>query len=193
MGILQVVNAQCGTTVTRLSDLFNDATTRALSIAEINSAGNLHRYLARCPGLRYSEYDSRSPQVPSEDLMKLTYANSTFDVVITSDTLEHVCDIDQSLRETYRILKVGGTHVLSVPIVWDRPTRKRASIVNGQLQHLLPPSYHGSPVKGQPDFLVFYEFGSDFLSFCENAGFKVEVIKDSENPALVTFLAHRLN
>ena len=34
-------------------------------------AGNLHRYLRRCPGLRYSEFGSQQAGVPHEDLMQL--------------------------------------------------------------------------------------------------------------------------
>ena len=189
--ILRVVNGRSGSRATRLSALFRDARARTLSIAEINSAGNLHRYLARCPGLRYSEYGSRNPSVPSEDLLDLTYSDSSFDVVITSDTLEHVSDINRALRETYRILKVGGTHVFSVPVVWDRPTRQRAAVSNGQVEYLLPPSYHGAPSEGKSDFLVFYEFGSDFVETCAEVGFEAELLKDRANPALVTFLARR--
>ena len=71
--IVAAVNAGAHTSATHLSALFRDRRARALSIAEINSAGNLHRYLGRCPGLRHSEYGSRAPGVPSEDLMRLSY------------------------------------------------------------------------------------------------------------------------
>ena len=68
-------------------------------------------------GLCFSEFGSTSPAVPSQDLMQLTYADASFDMVITSDTLEHVPDIDRALRETLRILKPGGMHEFSVPVV----------------------------------------------------------------------------
>ena len=133
----------CGSSATRLAALFRDPRARALAIAEINSAGNLHRYLARCTGLRFSEFGSTAPGVPSQDLMQLTYADASFDLVITSDTLEHVPDIDRALRETCRVLRRGGLHVFSVPVVWDRPTRQRATLNDDVLVHLLPPSHHG--------------------------------------------------
>jgi SAM-dependent methyltransferase len=189
--ILAAANARSGSGAKRLSDLFKDSRARRLAIAEINSAGNLHRYLARCPGLRFSEFGSSSPLVPSEDLTALSYADASFDLVITSDTLEHVPDIDRALRETLRVLRPGGAHVFSVPVVWDRATRQRATIEGGVLKHLLPPSHHGAPAEGKSDFLVFYEFGADFVDRCRGAGFEVELLRDSQNPALVTFIARR--
>lgn len=189
--VLRAANARCGSKAPRLNTLFRDPKARDLSIAEINSAGNLHRYLVRCARLRHSEYASQSPTVPSEDLLNLSYADFSFDLVITSDTLEHVSDIEKSLRETYRVLKSGGTHVFSVPIVWDRTTRQRATLTNGQVKHLLPPSYHGSSGEGKTDFLVFYEFGADIVQKCEAVGFRVELLTDTDNPALVTLLAQR--
>ena len=48
--IVSAVNAATGTQAPHLAALFRQPRARALAIAEINSAGNLHRYLARCPG-----------------------------------------------------------------------------------------------------------------------------------------------
>ena len=188
--IVDAVNAAAGTHATHLAALFRDARARALAIAEINSAGNLHRYLARCPGLRHSEYGSST--LPSEDLMALTYADASFDLVVTSDTLEHVPDVQAALGEIRRVLKPGGTHVFSVPVVADRPTRRRAVLgADGGLQHLLPPSYHGAPKDDKHDFLVFHEFGADFEDLCVDAGFDLRALRDARNPALVTYLARR--
>ncbi len=189
--IVTAANRLSGSSASRRSTLFRDPKARALSIAEINSAGNLHRHLRRCPGLRFSEFGSTQQGVPSEDLMRLTYADASFDIVITSDTLEHVPNIGPALRETCRVLKPGGMHVFTVPIIWDRPTRQRATIQGGALTHLLPPSYHGVAQEGKTDFLVFNEFGADFVDLCTAAGLDVELMQDAVNPALVTFMARR--
>ncbi len=189
--IVQVVATKHGTRATSLRALVRERRAKALAIAEINLAGSLHRHLARCPGLRHSEYGSRDPKVPSEDLTRLSYADASFDLVITSDTLEHVPDIDQALRETWRVLKPGGTHVFSVPVIWDRPTRQRALLQGGELMHLLPPSHHGAAGQNKGDFLVFHEFGADFPDRCTAAGFGLRLLRDASNPALVTFIAQR--
>ncbi|MCU0774533.1 MAG: class I SAM-dependent methyltransferase [Ideonella sp.] len=188
-GIVEAANARAGTHARHLAELFRDPRARALSIAEINSAGNLHRYLRRCPGLRHSEYGSRDPAVPSEDLGQLSYPDGSFDLAVTSDVLEHVPDLDQALRETRRILRPGGCHVFSVPMVEDRPTRQRARLEGGTIRHLLPPSHHGAPTTGSDDFLVFWELGGDFPDRVRAAGFDLELRRDPHNPAVQTFLA----
>jgi SAM-dependent methyltransferase len=179
---------------TCLSNLFEDPRVQALRIAEINSAGTLHQFLSKCPNLRYSEYGGTSPGIPSESLMHLSYADSSFDLVVTSETLEHVPDIDVALSEVRRVLKPGGTHIFTVPVVWERAkTRQRAYIQNGTLVHALPPSYHGSRPEKETngDYLVFYEFGVDFVERCRGAEFDIRVVRDKENPALAVFIARK--
>ncbi len=189
--IVSVANAKTGGHARRLNQVFRSPEAQALDIAEINSAGNLHRHLARCHGLKYSEFGSTLPSMPSQDLTALSYADASFDVVITSDTLEHVPDVDRALREIHRVLRRGGTHVFSVPVVWDRATRQRATLEHGTITHHLPPSYHGVSAEGKSDFLVFNEFGGDFVARCENAGFELTLMRDAHNPALVTFIARK--
>ena len=177
---------------TCLDALLHDPQLAELEVAEINSAGSLHQFLKKFKRLKYSEFGSTDPEVPSENLMRLSYADATFDLVITSETLEHVPDIDVALKEIYRILKPGGLHLFTVPIVWNRAkTRQRAAIEDGKLVHHLPPSYHGAPKANATDFLVFYEFGSDFVERCHRAEFEVDVIRSNKNPALVSFITSR--
>ena len=190
--IVEQMNARLGTASKTLVELCNDPICQAQMIAEINSAGNLHSFLNQAKGLRYSEYGSLDPNIPSEDLLNLTYADASFDLVVNSDVLEHVPDVERALSEIYRILKPGGLYIFTVPVVWVQPkTRQRAEIRHGQLEHKLSPSYHGSELEGKSDFLVFYEFGRDFTQTCENVGFAVRVEKDARNPAVATFVAER--
>lgn len=185
------MNRLAGSSAPHLRAACRDARVHRLAIAEINSAGNLHKQLARCPGLRYSEYGSTDPAVPAEDLTRLSYADASFDIATTSDTMEHVPDVDTALREVRRILRPGGAYVFSIPVVWDRQTRRRAELQDGKLVHLLPPSHHGAPGDGRHDMLVFHEFGADVVDRCRVAGFELELRKSADNPALVTFVARR--
>ncbi len=150
-------------------------------VAEINSCGVLHEILKTMPDLSYSEYASMNPDVRSEDLQKLTYKTNSFDVVLTSDTLEHVPDVDAALREIYRVLKPGGAHIFTVPLRLDvTKTRQRVKLnkETGEMKQLLAPSFHGS---GEPDYLVQNEFGFDFIERVERAGFYVRL--SCQNPA----------
>lgn len=190
--LLSDLSKHAGMTASALKHLPALPAARTLRIAEINAAGQLHPFLRALPGLRYSEYGSTDPAVPSQDLMALTYADASFDLVVTSDVLEHVPDFQQALSEIRRVLVPGGRHVFSVPIVWNQgKTRRRAEIDKGQVKHHLPPSHHGSEHANKDDFLVFNEFGADFVPMCEAIGFTVTVIRDQRNPSLVTLSALR--
>ena len=187
--IVAEVNRGHGSQARCLRSLFRDPRARSLAVAEINSAGNLHPALAECPGLRYSEFGRSQPGAEVQDLMALSYADASFDLVVTSDTLEHVPDVDRALAEIRRVLRPGGAHVFTTPMLTDRPTRQRARIEQGQIVHLLPPSHHGGP--DALDFLVFNEFGADFPDRVTSAGFELELWRDASNPALAAFTARR--
>jgi SAM-dependent methyltransferase len=176
-----------------LSELCRDPAFRSLAIAEINQCASLHEWLVDHPGLRYSEYGSTDPEVPSEDTMDLSYADGSFDLVLTSDTLEHVPDLGRSLAEIRRVLRPGGRHVFTIPVIWDRQETKRRAIVEyGKIVHLLPPCYHGGSLNPE-DCLAFYEYGSEVLDEVRAAGFEVNLFTAPKNPALRTIVSRRLD
>lgn len=160
-----------------------------LAIAEINRIGGLHEALAPLPGHIYSEYGSLDPAVPSEDLLALSYADASLDLVLTSDTLEHVPDFERALSEIHRVLRPDGAHLFTIPVIWDRPrTRVRARMHDGEIEHLLPPSYHGISDPPPPTCLVFHEFGADVVERIEATGCRLRLIHDDRNPALAVFV-----
>ena len=68
------------------------------------------------------------------DADKLPFGNNIFDKVVISEVIEHVEDQERVLSEIYRVLKPGGTMVLTTcnidyPFLWDP--------INWILQHLL--------------------------------------------------------
>ena len=46
------------------------------------------------------------------------YANSSFDVVLCSQVLEHSFSPDQLLNEVFRVLRPGGVLLLTIPFLW---------------------------------------------------------------------------
>jgi SAM-dependent methyltransferase len=128
---------------------------------EINDAGTLSPLLGRLPRHLRAAY-------PAVDMMAMPYGAGLFDLVVHSDTLEHVADPLQALSECRRVLKSGGALCMTVPIVVGRLTRSRAG---------LPPSYHGFASNAQPDLLVHSEFGADAWTSPIRAGFsRVEMV-----------------
>lgn len=156
-------------------ELVADKEFNKLEIAEINSCGKLHQFLGLIKNLKYSEFGSKDPAIPSENLEKLSYKSNSLDLILSSDTFEHVPDFRKSTQEIYRVLKPGGMHIFTIPVIWKRATIQRAELTsNGKTKHHKEPSYHG---EGQPDYLVFSEFGHDIVSTLELEKFTVELYK----------------
>ncbi len=153
---------------------------RRLRVAEFNVIEGLHDVLLALPGLAYSEYQegvepgSMVDQVRCENLTRLTYPDESFDLVLTSETLEHVPDLDAALREIRRILVPGGRHIFTVPVLPGVPkTYARADLMpDGTIVARGPMIHHPGGDHGYP---VFTEFGADLPDLLKKAGFETTV------------------
>ena len=176
-----------------VKDLVKNNSLEDLRIAEINSCGALHRYIKAIPRLYYSEFSPDETNVRRENLMSLTYPDETFDVVLHSDTLEHVPNAEKAMSEIWRVLKKGGVSIFSVPIIRDgRRTLTRATQTDkGEIKHHKPASYHGGCMQQTNQYLVFSEFGDDFTAIIQKQGFKVNMAESDQNKAAVTFIVEK--
>lgn len=149
--------------------------TEALSPIYQNLAG-------RFPLLRSSEYfpdkafgevvQTHREPVRNEDVTCLSFADASFDIVLSFDVLEHVPDYRSALKEFYRVLDTGGQLVLSVPFSDKHETLVRATMDDkGQVTHLVEPCYHGDPLSDE-GVLSFYDFGMELLDDMHAAGFQ---------------------
>lgn len=133
-----------------------------LRILEINRAGQLTSWLDRIDGHLLVEH-------PDVDMQQLSFPDGGWDLVVHSDTLEHVDDPVTALAECRRILAPGGALCFTIPIIGGRLTRRRDG---------LPPSHHGS--ESDPAYLVVTEYGADFWTQVLDAGFttlRVDVLQ----------------
>lgn len=178
--LLDLYPAETGRRAASVSEWVEDRAVRTLEIAEINRVDGLHAALARLPRLAYSDFEPGRPPgstvdgVRSEDLTGLTYPDARFDLVITSESLEHVPDLTSALAEIHRVLKSGGRHVFTIPMLPGAPktfARSRARD-DGSIEHLHTSIHHPGGDVGYP---VFTEFGADFPDLLKRAGFDVEV------------------
>ncbi len=106
-----------------------------------------------------------------EDLEALSFPSRSFDVIACNDVLEHVDQPDRAIGELARVMRPGGTLLLTVPFFPDRDESvTRARIEDGRVRHHLEPVYHGNPVSRKGS-LVFTDFGWDLLDRFRRAGF----------------------
>jgi hypothetical protein len=99
-----------------------------------------------------------------------TFEPASLDVVVSQDVFEHVLDWSAGMRSVARVLRPGGIHVWTTPRQRTLPcTQLRARLVNGQLEHIAPPEYHGNPVADGS--LVTVDWGMDLETLvCEVSG-----------------------
>ena len=149
---------------------------RSLRIAEINRIDGLHEVLSGLPEFTYSDFNPEggTENVRSEDLTRLTYPDAAFDLVLTSESLEHVPDLGRALFEIHRVLAPGGRHIFTVPLLPGIPHTFPRSVLHpdGSIRHLKPEIRHPGGDVGYP---VFTEFGADLDEILTKAGFEVEM------------------
>lgn len=143
-----------------------------LRVLEVNPAGDLTQFLRPLAGHVLTEY-------PDVDMQALPYADATFDLVVHSDTLEHVPDPVRALSECRRVLAPGGATVFTIPVIVGRMSRSRTG---------LPPSYHlgGEQLE---HVRVHTEFGADAWTYLMRAGFSEVRVYSLEYPAGLAFAA----
>jgi SAM-dependent methyltransferase len=136
--------------------------------AEANSAlFNAMRSLIDPALLSFSEYfgpDYRSGEMvgttPHQDLQATSFAEAAFDLVLTSEVMEHVPDALIAEREIVRILKPGGVYCFTVPFL---PYHEQDMILAdlddmGAIRYYADPQYHGDPVRPEEGILVYRLF-----------------------------------
>lgn len=173
MALAQAIMSYCG-----YEGLFRDfvetAHARSLRVLEINEAAALTPFLRSLPHHELIQY-------PNCDMMNLASTDSAWDLVIHSDTLEHIQHPVRGLSECRRVLKPGGACAFTIPLIVDRMTISREG---------MPPSYHGSSAN-PGDCLVHTEYGADAWKHVLLAGFRECRISSVEHPAAHAFVAVR--
>ena len=128
---------------------------RELRVLEVNEAGTLHSVLSKLPKHRLAHF-------PELDLQNLDIEPGSVDLILHSDTLEHIEDPLRALSECRRVLGKDGICAFTVPALANRLTQSRKGRAD---------SFHGMPGTTDPGLLVHWEFGADIWKVVLQAGF----------------------
>lgn len=117
--------------------------------------------------------------VRNEDLTRLTFPDNSFDIVLTSDVMEHLYDFELAFAEISRVLKPGGLHVFTIPNDYPFPdlTERRVERRAGEEVPIKPARYHNSGDGSQ--CLVYTDFGRDIVDLIDAYGTQTRVIRRS--------------
>ncbi|ARE81809.1 hypothetical protein ROSMUCSMR3_00303 [Roseovarius mucosus] len=115
--------------------------------------------------------------VRNENLTKLTFDEDSFDLIITSDVMEHLPDVESAFAETLRVLRPGGIHVFTIPNDYPFPdrTEPRVRVEEGAEVHLKPERYHnaGDGTK----CLVYTDYGADLADMIRSLGGRLTITR----------------
>jgi SAM-dependent methyltransferase len=182
---------------TTLAELTREPEFTGLDLWEPGVLGPFRDHFSAMPGYVVSDFwpdvrpgDARDG-VRCEDLMALSFASESFDVVVTSDIFEHIRRPFVAFAEVHRVLRPGGRHVFSVPIPdpWFDATVERVDTSGDEDVVLLEPKYHLGPHGSH--HIVYNNFGRDLVDRLAGLGFDTDVLRTGvpsrEKRLLVTF------
>jgi SAM-dependent methyltransferase len=164
------------------------------AVLHLNQVNGLSRHLRNAGRLVETFFNaaqapgSLNQGLVNQDLTRLTFPDDSFDLVIHSETVEHIHDFTRALEEARRVLKPGGYHLYTVPLIHRRRTRRRILMEeDGTERQLLPLSTHGS----EGEFPVVWEFGGDFLRQRKPRLFRIFYDNYFRNKTLFTVAEHK--
>jgi SAM-dependent methyltransferase len=153
----------------------------AVYLAE--QGGPLHEALRHATTFVASEYMdplAKSGDVINgvlhQDLQEMSFPDNSFDLVVTTEVLEHVPDPYRAHTEILRVLRPGGRHVFTVPYNEERLDDDVRAVLDedGQVRHLAEPQYHSDPLRPE-GVLVFTIFGTGMADRLRALGYQATV------------------
>ena len=193
-GVLRSVRTLTGVTADSISELASGVATKHLSIYDTQAPFYFEKYAYPLPDMM-----SRSPRlevrtslyrpdrtfganlgknITNQNLEALTFPDDAFDIVITSDVMEHIRLDDRAHGEVARVLKPGGIYLFTVPHFRDRrETLKRVKIVDPEDPKkdcfVMEREYHGDANSAEGRALSYRTYGTDLDFALSELGFEV--------------------
>jgi SAM-dependent methyltransferase len=180
-GLLRVVSQRLGRPVATIREAVA-ADMADLRILDSDALSPISALARSLPGYVISSFRPQRPfDVELEprhynvNLEQMGFPSAQFDLVLTSDVMEHVRDVDAAHAEIARVLVPGGVYVFTVP--YDPECAKQHLLVDThgrEDRFLVPPQYHGDPLSG--GILAYRVFGRALFDDLAALGFMVEFL-----------------
>jgi SAM-dependent methyltransferase len=158
---------------------------KLLIIYNTETTNPLHHQLKHYPGYVASEYleagnvsGETIDGILHQDLMATSFADHSIDLMISSDVFEHIPEPYKAFAEVHRILKPSGRHIFTVPFYQERYRDEIRTVLepNGTITYLLPPIYHGDPLRPE-GIIVYVIFSLEMLLKLSDMGYQMKMYK----------------
>lgn len=116
--------------------------------------------------------------VENQNLERLTFSDNSFNILITSDVMEHVRLDNLAHNEIYRVLAKGGYYIFNVPHSLDlEDDLIRVEIIDpedpSKDKYIHEPEYHGDVNSSGKGALSYRVYGKSLLRKLKEIGFDV--------------------
>lgn len=120
------------------------------------------------------------PKVSNVNLKSMPFADAAFDIILTSDVMEHVRQDEPVHREIMRCLKPGGYYIFTVPYVdeWEK-NQIRVDSTSDQDRPLMEKQFHQDPLNKE-GALVYRVYGRELQRQLEAIGFETRFLSNPE-------------
>lgn len=178
--LMDVLRDRFGYLGTNLDDLMADL--RRLRIWDTDAFSVLGQKIRLRAGGVLSKFNPESAfgceletGVFNIDLQKISFGDNHFDVILSSDIMEHVRDDRAAHREIFRCLKPGGAYIFTVPYREDMSRTLRLIDTSSRTDvYLTRPHYHGDPITG--GILAYRIYGRELIDELRTIGFEVQFL-----------------
>ena len=149
-----------------------------LRVLDTDAYGRVARRLGHLGEYRTSLFDPAVPngQVTADgiinvDLEDMPFEDNSFDLIVTSEVMEHVRFADKAHREIARCLAPGGTYLFTVPYDDRLPNTWRLIDPETDEELVSPPHIHGDDPRLRTQGIKSYRvFGRDIVGDLARCG-----------------------
>jgi SAM-dependent methyltransferase len=153
----------------------------AVRVLDTDANGRIGRLLSDLPGYTVSLYQPDRENgadlgkgVVNVDLERMPFPDESFDVILSTEVMEHVRYVETAYREIARCLGDGGTYLFTVP--YDASLSETWQLIDPETDEELvsPPHMHGDPDLRAEGIKSYRVFGRDITAQMQDAGLESE-------------------
>ena len=133
----------------------------------------------------------------NQDVQRLTFEDSSLDLITSNQVFEHVPDDLAGYAQCYRVLRPNGALIFSVPLYDIAHTKMIAELVDGEVVFHGTPEYHSSRADGPNSVLTFWHHSRhDICARLARCGFAARLLDvtlapSQREPAQVVYAIKR--